>query len=108
MSGLRFNLWNTLLLTLSSPDPGGDSVPPSLGLTGAFSLTGNHHPSLASGTLPVIIIVIVMIVVVVVVLLVDVGVVVSVTHRAVDLRAGAVSNGWRWRGSARGRSTTSL
>ena len=49
-----------------------------------------------------------MIVVVVVVLLVDVGVVVSVTHRAVDLRAGAVSNGGRWRGSARGRSTSSL
>ena len=54
------------------------------------------------------VVVVIVVVVVVVVLLVDVCVVVSVTHWAVDLRAGAVSNGGRWRGSAGGRGTTSL
>merc|ERR1719232_388896 len=69
------------------PDPGADNVPPTLGLTGALSLAGYHHPSLASGALPV-----------------DVGLVVSVTHGAIYLRAGTVRGGWR--GSA--GDTTSL
>merc|ERR1719232_1976011 len=72
---------------LFPPDPGADNVPPSLGLTGALSLAGYHHPGLAPGALPV-----------------NVGLVVSVTHGAIDLRAGTVRAGWR--GSR--RDTTSL
>ena len=37
---------------LFPPDPGADNVPPPLGLTGALSLAGYHHPGLAAGALP--------------------------------------------------------
>merc|ERR1719232_2208781 len=63
---------------LFPPDPGADNVPPTLGLTGALSLAGYHHPGLAPGALPV-----------------DVGLVVGVAHGAIDLRAGTVRGGWR-------------